>query len=139
MQIQFEVLPGSADARGLSFCVLNRHLSALGGAATDMHIAQVRPGSVRGNHYHLARRELIAVVYQGAWSFRWESGLGTRTDQRSFTGSGAVLVVPPTGWSHAVVNSGTEDLWLVAVSDMPYDRFTRDLEAKDAYPRVITE
>lgn len=136
MKISFEYLPDSTDARGLSFSMLSRHLSRIGLVA-DLHIAQVRPGSIRGNHYHLERQEMIAVVYQDDWSFYWDVGPGTDKEKRSFKGSGGVVVVPPKGWSHAVVNHGAKDLWVVASSDRPFDRAATDPVARDAYPRTV--
>jgi uncharacterized cupin superfamily protein len=32
----------------------------------DVHIASVRPGAARGNHYHSVKAELITVVYSDA-------------------------------------------------------------------------
>jgi oxalate decarboxylase/phosphoglucose isomerase-like protein (cupin superfamily) len=88
---------------------------------------------VRGNHYHTERGELIAVVYRGPWSLHWDTGPGTPPQRRDFTGQGAVAVVPPVNWSHAVRNDGDSDLWIFAASDRPYDG------TSDTITRKITD
>jgi dTDP-4-dehydrorhamnose 3,5-epimerase-like enzyme len=126
-------LPSGGDARGVSFSLLAPHLSRIGDVR-DVHIASVGPGHVRGNHFHARHRELICVVYRDTWSLHWDTGEGTATHTRTYSGSGAVLVSPPTGWSHAIRNDGAEELWLFAVSDAPYDP-----DSPDATPRVLAE
>lgn len=113
-------LPESSDQRGLSFSLLVDHLRTIG-RVEDVHIAAIGPGHVRGNHYHLERGELIAVVYQGPWSLHWDTGPDTARRQRDFTGRGAVAIAPPVTWSHAIRNDGDTDLWIFVVSDRPYD------------------
>jgi len=113
-------LPESSDQRGVSFSLLVDHLRAIG-RVEDVHIATIGPGHVRGNHYHLERGELIAVVYGGPWSLHWDTGPGTVRRRRDFTGRGAVAVAPPVNWSHAVRNDGEVDLWIFVASDRPYD------------------
>lgn len=112
-------LPSSADARGISFSLLDEHLSLIG-PIKDVHIAAIRPGKVRGNHFHRSRGELIALVYQDTCSVHWDMGLATQAQHRNFSGTGAVLIVPKVDWAHAIRNDGTEDLWIVAASDQPY-------------------
>ncbi|MGW6446398.1 polysaccharide biosynthesis C-terminal domain-containing protein [Lentzea sp. NPDC055074] len=114
-------LDRSADDRGLSFSLPREQLGLIG-AIQDVHIAEVRPGAVRGNHFHAHRDELIAVVHAGRWSVHWDTGEGTEVHSRSFDGSGAVAVVPPRGWAHAVRNDGDETMWIYVASDAAYDQ-----------------
>lgn len=118
-EITFSSLPGSSDNRGLSFSLLSDVLGLMP-AVRDVHIASVRPGSVRGNHYHAMKTEVITVVYTDAWSFYWDSGEGTEVQRRQFTGTGAVAVAVPLHWSHAVKNDGRTDLWLFNASDLAF-------------------
>jgi len=87
----------------------------------DVHLASTKPGAVRGNHYHLRRREAIVVLPGAKWSFHWDEGDETAAQHREFDGSRAVLVLVAPGASHAVCNEGEELLWLVAISSEPYD------------------
>jgi dTDP-4-dehydrorhamnose 3,5-epimerase-like enzyme len=75
-KVQITQLNNNGDARGFSFMAPAEALAFVGRMA-DVHLASMKPGAVRGNHYHLRRREAI-VVLPGA------SGLsiGTRATDR---------------------------------------------------------
>ncbi len=125
-------LPDSTDERGASFSIpheIFRHLETV----RDVHIAVVRPGHIRGNHYHARHAEIITVAYQDDWSLHWDTGTGTTIHNRRFTGRGAVSIVIPLHWSHAVKNDGGMDLWLFNASDLAFDPGNRD-----AITRVVT-
>lgn len=125
-------LQDSTDDRGASFSVpleVLRHVEAV----RDVHIAVVRPGHIRGNHYHARHAEIITVVYQDDWSLHWDTGAGTTVHNRSFTGCGAVSIVVPLHWSHAVKNDGGIDLWLFNASDLAFAH-----GARDAVTRMVT-
>ena len=134
--IYIEQLDDSTDARGLSFSILNDHLERIG-PVRDVHIGEIRPGCIRGNHFHAYRGELIAVVFADRWSLHWDTGPGTATHVKQFCGTGALAMIPPNNWSHAVKNDGEESLWIVAVSDQPYDRHESDPVRRDAIRRVV--
>jgi oxalate decarboxylase/phosphoglucose isomerase-like protein (cupin superfamily) len=131
-------LDESTDGRGFSFSLLSGHLNHIG-SVQDVHIAEIRPGKVRGNHYHTNRGEIIAVIYHDSWSLHWDEGAGTQSRRRSFQGSGAVLVVPPKNWSHAVRNDGSQSMLIVAASDRPYSRHSTSETDRDAIRRVVTD
>lgn len=132
-QMQIVELDDSTDDRGFSFSILAESL-ALIGAIRDVHIAEIRPGAVRGNHYHAHRGEILAVVFTDKWSVHWDTGEGTEVHRRSFDGRGAVALVPPRGWSHAVRNDGSDSMWIYAASDVAYNP---DPVARDAVRRVV--
>jgi oxalate decarboxylase/phosphoglucose isomerase-like protein (cupin superfamily) len=120
MMIQISELGNNGDARGFSFTAPAEALDFLGRVA-DMHLASTAPGAVRGNHFHLLRREAIILLPGTAWSLHWDEGEGTAARHRSFDGSSAVLVLVSPDCSHAVRNDGETPLWLVACSSKPYD------------------
>jgi len=120
MKIQISELGNSGDARGFSFTTPPEALGFLGHIA-DMHLASTLPGAVRGNHYHLRRREAIVMLPGSAWSLHWDEGEGTTAQHHSFEGNSAVLVLVSPGASHAVRNNGSGLLWLVACSSEAYD------------------
>jgi oxalate decarboxylase/phosphoglucose isomerase-like protein (cupin superfamily) len=120
MKIQVSELRNSGDARGFSFTVPPEALDFLGRIA-DIHLASTAPGAVRGNHYHLRRREAIVMLPGTAWSLHWDEGEGMAPQHRRFDGAGAVLVLVSPGSSHAVRNDGTTPLWLVACSSEAYE------------------
>ncbi len=65
MKIQITELSNRGDARGFSFTAPAEALAFVGRMA-DVHLASTRPGAVRGNHYHLRRREAIVVLPGGS-------------------------------------------------------------------------
>jgi predicted RNase H-like nuclease len=115
-------LAARADARGSSF---NLHLPF--GEVGECHIATVRPGAVRGNHYHPRRRELLAVLYSDRWTLLWDDGEGTAVQSRTFAGSGAVLMDADPLCAHAVRNDGAADLQLFVLGDVSDETFRREL------------
>jgi len=119
-KIQITELSNSGDARGFSFTAPADALAFVGRMA-DVHLASTKPGAVRGNHYHLRRREAIVVLPGTKWSFHWDDGQGSTMQHRGFDGSRAVMVLVSPGASHAVRNDGDSALWLVAISSETYD------------------
>jgi len=117
--VVFAPLPDLTDERGVSFSVPAQILYDL--AVRDVHIAAVRPGHVRGNHYHEKKAELITVIYADDWSFHWDTGPDTAVSSQEFAGSGAFSIQVPLLWSHAVKNDGIKDLWLFNMTDMSFD------------------
>ena len=119
-KIQIAEVSNNGDARGFSFTAPAEALAFVGRMA-DVHLASTKPGAVRGNHYHLRRREAIVVLPGAKWSLHWDDGEGSTTQHRAFDGSLAVLVLVRPGASHAVRNDGDNALWLVAISSETYD------------------
>jgi len=66
-KIQTSELDNSGDGRGFSFTAPSEALAFVGRTA-DVHLASTMPGAVRGNHYHLRRREAIVVLPGVNWS-----------------------------------------------------------------------
>src|SRR5262249_11919236 len=119
-KLQFQELSNSGDARGFSFTAPSEALAFVG-RMSDVHLASTKPGAVRGNHYHLRRREAIVVLPGTKWSLHWDEGEGSPQQHRQFDGSVAVLVLVSPGASHAVRNDGDRELWLTAISSESYD------------------
>ena len=120
MKIQISELNSGGDVRGLSFTLPPAALEVLGNVA-DMHLASTGPGAVRGNHYHVSKREIILVLPGAAWSLHWDEGEGMPAQHRNFSGGSAVLVQVSPGCSHAVLNEDSVVLWLVTCSSEAYD------------------
>jgi dTDP-4-dehydrorhamnose 3,5-epimerase-like enzyme len=123
MHIQISELKNNGDARGSSFSPPPEALDFLG-RISDMYLASSAPGTVRGNHYHLRKRQAIFFLPGAAWSLHWDEGENTLVQHRSFDGASAVLVLVPANIANAVRNDGTAPLWLVACSSEPYDPAT---------------
>ena len=119
-KLEIKELTNLGDARGLSFTAPTDALSFVG-RMSDVHLASTKPGAVRGNHYHLRRREAIVVMPGTKWSLHWDEGENSQPQHRDFDGSKAVLVLVSPGQSHAVRNDGDREMWLVAISSETYD------------------
>jgi dTDP-4-dehydrorhamnose 3,5-epimerase-like enzyme len=122
---------GGHDGRGSSFPVPAACLDFIG-RLQDLHIASIRPGHVRGNHYHVARKELILVVAGDQWSLYFDTGEGTAVSVHPFGGHDAVAIEIPPRCGHALRNDGKVPLWLFAATDGPYDP-----AEPDAYTRRV--
>ena len=118
-KLEITELSDTGDARGFSFTAPPKALAFVG-RMSDVHLASTKPGSVRGNHYHLRRREAIVVLPGTKWSLHWDED-GGPAQHREFDGNCAVLVLVSPGASHAVRNDGAQDMWLVAISSETYD------------------
>lgn len=124
-------LNDEGDARGLSFGVSGAPLDFLG-SIVDMHVMTLAPGRIRGNHYHVARNEVILVVHTDTWSVLWDEGADTQVKQLTFQGNGAVVIEADPYASHAVRNEGERDLHIVAMTNGAFD-----VESPDSYPRIV--
>ena len=120
MKIEISELENGGDARGLSFTLPPVALQLLGNVA-DLHLASTCPQAVRGNHYHVSKREIILVLPGAAWSLHWDEGEGMPAQHRSYNGENAVLVQVSPGCSHAVRNEDSTVLWLLTCSSEGYD------------------
>lgn len=96
----------------------------------DSHVATLKQGHVRGNHFHRQGRELLVIVYLDRWTLLGDGGEGTAIETRSFEGTGAIQIDIPPGIAHAVRNDGASDLWLFVLRDAP---------PPDTYPRRLVQ
>jgi len=119
-KIQITELSNNGDGRGFSFTAPAEALAFVG-RMSDVHLASTKPGAVRGNHYHLRRREAILILPGTKWSFHWDEAEASTPQHRDFEGKSAVLVLVSSGASHAVRNDGDDLLWLAAISSESYD------------------
>src|SRR5258707_10476108 len=99
-KIRITELNDSGDARGFSFTAPAEALAFVGRMA-DVHLASTKPGAVRGNHYHLRRREAIVVLPGAKWSLHWDEGIAEAAQHREFSGERAVVVLVSAGGAHA--------------------------------------
>ena len=118
--IRIVPLDARNDGRGVSF-VPPDDLTGWIAPAVHVHAMTLRPGSVRGNHYHERQHEHLLVMYQDAWSLRWQTERDAEVHCREFSGAGAVLVAVDPLVAHAVRNDGHLEMYILSFSDHPYD------------------
>ena len=80
-------LPDTSDERGMSFSLSGETIARL--TVRDIHLAAIRPGYVRGNHYHAKKIELITVIYSDDGC-----STGTRAKARRYSAVLLVAAVP---------------------------------------------
>ncbi len=129
-----ELIPVSdtGDLRGASFALDTGWLDFLG-YAVDCHVMTIKPGQVRGNHYHSRKREVLIVMHKDKWTMCWDGGSGTARQKREFAGAGVVVAKVFPSAAHAIVNSGQQDLHVMALCNETYDP-----ARGDAVARVVT-
>ena len=106
-------LVARSDARGSSFGVQLPFANV-----EECHVATVRPGAIRGNHFHVTRAEVLVVMYSDRWTLLWDEGEGTPVQSRAYEGSGAVVLEADPLTAHAVRNDGARDLHIVSLGNV---------------------
>ena len=124
-------LADNGDSRGRNFSLPASSLEFLG-AVRDVHFAEIRPGAIRGNHYHVFRRKMVCVHYADAWSLHWDTGPDTPIQRQNFEGSGVVIVEIEPTISHAIRNDGSVEMQMVGFSNLVFDPNNRE-----TYPRQV--
>jgi len=114
--IVIRALENSGDHRGNHFLISHETFAFLGGVDT-MHVADILPGSIRGNHYHIDQKESVIVLHKGSWTLGWAAPESNTVKSREFTGAGAVLVEIGSHVAHALNNTGMKPLTIIAFSD----------------------
>ena len=129
--VQIIDLADTGDQRGSSFTIPTPALEFVG-TVRDLHVAEILPGTIRGNHYHLRRLEAIVIYYKDAWTFHWDEGLDDSQSgdaqatpppahHRDFAGAGAAVILVTPGCSHAVANRGSQSITILGISSEGYD------------------
>ena len=124
MSVRVAPLVARTDARGSVFPV------ELPFGVAECHVATIRPGAIRGNHFHLQRHEVLVVMYADRWTLLWDEGEGTPVQSRAYEGAGAVVLEADPLCAHAVRNDGARDLHIISLGD------TRET---DTFPRELAE
>lgn len=131
--VRITVLEDSGDQRGSSFVPGHEWLTFLG-KIEDAHIATLLPGHVRGNHYHVQRREVIIVMFSDEWQLNWDGGAETAVEKRHFSGTGVVLIEAERLAAHAVANTGKRPLWMIGLSNGIWDPQSPDTHVRKVFP-----
>lgn len=124
-------LKDQGDDRGSSFAPPIESIAFLT-AVRNIHLTTLKPGYVRGNHYHARQREIIVVIHSDTWQFCWDTGVDTPRQTRRFSGCGAILLHIEPFASHSIENTGSRDLTILACSEQPYDP-----QDADVHPRPL--
>jgi dTDP-4-dehydrorhamnose 3,5-epimerase-like enzyme len=129
--VRVHQLTNGGDARGDSFPVAADLLGHLR-SVEELHVTTLKPGHVRGNHFHIRRREVLVVSYTDSWSLHWDTGAGEPVQSQPFDGAGCALVTVDPLAAHAIRNDGTSTLHVFGLTDGRYDP-----SDPDAYRRAV--
>lgn len=131
MTLEIRALKDHSDNRGFSYEIPGNICTDIG-QFEHAHVAAILPGHVRGNHFHLERTETLVVTWEDTWELGWCEQDSDIVQQRAFKERGAVALRIPPGVAHALANSGTRPLYLLALSDTPYS-----VERPDTVRRMV--
>ena len=126
------LLEDTGDQRGFCYSLPRTSLeffNLVKGAA----VLSVRPGAVRGNHYHEIKLEMVMVLYSDSWTLFYQGQYEAEPTLRKFDGQGMVIITMPPLCSHAIRNDGKSDLIVIDLSNIKYDP-----EHPDVIRNVIT-
>jgi len=108
-----------ADGRGWVLEPINEQQIA---GQRNTHVALTEPGAIRGNHCHHHATEVFVVIGPGL--VRWREN-GEVRDVHVPEGEAMRFTVPP-GIPHAIQNTGSRPMVLMAFSSQPHDRANPD-------------
>lgn len=129
--IEVLILENMGDERGCSYNIPKVAFNYIS-EIKDIHVATIVPEAVRGNHYHVGRKEIIIVWFLDSWLLAWDQENGTRIESKAYDGSGLLLIEVDMEISHAIKNTGDNDLIVMALSNNEYN-----IENTDTYRRVV--
>lgn len=131
--INIRILENQGDLRGDSFKIPDETFRFVD-VINESHLATILPGAVRGNHYHVGRKEFIIVLHSDSWILAWDAKDGIDNQTREFQGEGAVIVEIEENISHAIKNTGGSEISIISFSNKKYKP-----ENFDTIARVVIE
>jgi dTDP-4-dehydrorhamnose 3,5-epimerase-like enzyme len=131
--LEFQRVENRADSRGDSYYIPREAIDFVG-AIDEIHFATILPSAIRGNHYHIGRREFILLVFSDRWRLVWGSLEGADVTTEDFDGKGAVLIQVQPRIVHAIKNTGNKPIELVSFSNKQYDP-----QNPDTFRKVLIE
>ena len=127
--IEITGLENYGDMRGALYTIPDKDMQFLD-AFKNIHIGRIRPGSIRGNHYHLQTKEMLIISHTDLWTLAWGRKDSTEISKMEFAGTGAVLIKINEGVAHTVKNIGNTDLEIIGLSNRRFSKESPDLFSK---------
>jgi len=128
--IQIKEIEFDQDDRGWSIKpITDEEISA--GRIKDIHIVSMRPGAIRGNHYHAYKTEHIFVMGSTCRVVVMDNNTKEREEEIIEHNKKALLVIPPHV-THAIENIGNEMSYLLC-----YSKAEEDLDMSDVVRNKI--
>ncbi len=86
------------------------------GDVGDVHAVSLRPGAVRGNHYHDACTEWL-VIFGGRAVIAWREKNARNNHYITYDSSEPGVYKIPAGIAHAIRNDANHDIFLISFND----------------------
>lgn len=80
------------------------------------HIVSMKPGSTRGNHYHMGAKEWLFVC-EGEALMSWREKNGKTVNHKKISPSKPVLFEINPNIVHSITNTSNNDIFLISFSD----------------------
>ena len=128
--IQIKEIEFDQDDRGWSIRpITDEEISA--GKIKDIHMVSMRPGAIRGNHYHAYKTEHMFVMGSSCRVVVMDNNTKEREEEIIGHNKKALLVIPPHV-THAIENVGNEMSYLLC-----YSKAEEDLDMSDVVKNKI--
>ncbi len=82
---------------------------------SDVHIASIKPGAIRGNHYHVHKTEHILIIGSTCRVVVMDNHTKEK-EEKIIEDSGKMLLIIPSSVTHAIENIGKEMSYLFCYS-----------------------
>ena len=127
--IEIISLEDYGDIRGALFNVSEGDIVFLD-KIQNIHFGKIHPNSIRGNHFHDQRKEILIIAYSDRWTLAWAKKDSSETTEKNFKGSGAVLIKMNSEIAHTVKNDGKKDLEIISLSNRIFSKENPDTFSK---------
>jgi len=124
--IEIQRVSSDSDNRGFAARPVDeKELKA--GHVSNIHIVSMKPGVVRGNHYHIKQKEKIWLIGGPCKVIARNRNTG-ETEEEIFDGNEQILLVIPPDISHAIKNISDGITYLFC-----YSNFSPTPDDKDVF------
>jgi dTDP-4-dehydrorhamnose 3,5-epimerase-like enzyme len=98
---------------------------------SDVHMVSMRPGAIRGNHYHVYKTEHMLVI-GGTCRFVSMDNNTKKREEKIIEQNKKILLVIPPNVTHAIENVSNEISYLLC-----YSKVKEDLDTNDVVKNII--
>ncbi len=92
----------------------------------DVHMVSIKPGAIRGNHYHAHKTENIFIIGGVCRVVAVDNNTKMKEEKTIENNSNILLVIPPNV-THAIENTGNEVTNLLCFSNVKEDLQSQDV------------
>lgn len=128
--IQIKEIEFDQDDRGWSLKPITDN-DMKNGIISDVHIVSMKPGAIRGNHYHVHKTEYILVIGSICRVVAIDNNTKKKEEKTIENNSKILLVISPNV-THAIENIGNEVSYLLC-----YSKVTEGLKSQDVVNNKI--